>query len=211
MYKVFRFLLVSLFSLSMWLAQANKGEGSLHMEKNSQESSVFSEPEELVSDLIAKAVEFKNSREPGDFVTQLENYFDFSYMARFVLGRNVGQKINKTQLKEFIELFTEVQALSLLPHLKNLDSIKLLRKTSTKDQTLLKFNYENENNQDIEIGIFVKKDKKSRVKIYDLHIEGIRLLLTWRSEFQSVIERQGFDGMMSELRDSLENKRAGID
>ena len=41
----------------------------------------------------------------------------------------------------------------------------------------------------------------------DLIVEGVSLIVTLRSEFGSVIERQGFDGLLVELRQRITQTR----
>ena len=205
MCKFLYFLLFSFFSLSIGFVQASTEKpASLALQAGTPP--VFLDPEELVSDLIKKASDFENLSAQDDLLILLENYFDFLAMARFVLGRTVKQ-INEAQLREFITLFTENQVLSLLPHIKDIDSIELLRKSTNKNKTLLIFNYIRKgSHQAIEIGIYVRK-VNGVLKIYDMQIEGVRLLLTWRSEFRSLIRNKGFEGMMNYLRDRLEGIR----
>ena len=209
MYKIINILWFTFFSFSLSYVQADSEstESSLALE---QESPVgFSDPEELMSDLIHRAVDFKNWKKQDDFFVQLENYFDFSYMARFVLGRT-AKKIDAEQLQEFIDVFSEIQILSLFPQIKNTASIKLLRSHSKNKKTVLYFSYKTENNQ-IEVGIFVKKNKDGSVKIYDFQFEAVRMLLTWRTQLNSIIKRQGFEGMMQDLKAGLEKKRDSLD
>ncbi|MCZ0932963.1 MAG: ABC transporter substrate-binding protein [Oligoflexia bacterium] len=210
MIKIINLVLISVLSMPIGLVQADSRESgesnsNLSIEQKAQAGSVFSDPEEFVSALFKKTVDFEEDfRERDNFLIQLGNYFDFPVMARFVLGRTV-KKIDTAQLKEFIALFTESQVLSLLPSLKNIDSLKLIRKKSgKKNKTLLIFSYTGENNKPIEIGIYVKEVSEGLFKIYDVRIEGIRMLMSWRSEFQSLIRSKGFEGMMNDLRDKLE-------
>ena len=211
MAKVIHLCLIFLFSFKLGLVQADSGKtnSNISVEQETQVDSVFSDPEELVSDLIKKAVDFENWRKQDDFLIQLGNYFDFSVMARFVLGRAVKQ-IDATQLKEFIALFTETQVLAYLPYFKNLDSIKLLRKKSDKNKTLLVFSYMLESGQAIEIGIHVRK-VEGVVKIYDMQIDGVRILMIWRAEFRSLIRSKGFEAVMNSLRDKLEKAKSSLD
>ena len=206
MINIINLMLISCLAIGTGFVQADSGESNsnLSIEKGTSVVSVFSDPEELVSALIKKAVDFENLRTQDDFLVQLGSYFDLSAMARFVLGRTV-KKIDTAQLEEFTVLFVKSQVLSLLPHIKNLDSIELLRKRSDENKTVLIFNYMGENNKPIEIGVYIRKDSKGAVKIYDARIEGIRILMSWRSEFRSLIRRKGFEGMMSVLRDKLDN------
>ena len=96
-------LLVAFFSVFVSYAQTEEATDEAVLEQTG-----FSDPEELVFDLIEKSSDFENWRKQDNFFTQLDNYFDFPYMARFVLGR-AGKTIDETQLKEFINIFTKLQ------------------------------------------------------------------------------------------------------
>ena len=207
MFKIINLLFLS---LSAGWIHANTEKLSVSVGHSPAKAVVFSDPEALVSDLLLKAVDFENWIKQEDFLIQLRNYFDLSYMSRFVLGRSWKQ-IDSAQFKEFTDLFAETQALSLLPQIKDLDSIRLLKKRSKDNKTLLTFSYQRERRQAIEVAVFVRKNQDGLVKIYDFKIEDIRLLLNWRAQIKSIISRQGFEGMISDMRSALEKKRSGFE
>lgn len=211
MYKAVSFLLLSFFILPFQYAQASIEGAASDLSEKQKEQAGFSDPEKLVFDLIHKAVNLEEWRKQDDFFTQLESYFDFSYMGRFVLGRAVKQ-ISDIQLQDFISVFAEIQTLALLPYIKDTDSIKLIKSRSKNNKTILIFSYETENSQAIELGVFLQKNKENNlVKIYDFRIEEVRMLLNWRGQLSSIITRQGFYGMMQGLRSNLEKKKSSLE
>ena len=51
---------------------------------------------------------------------------------------------------------------------------------------------------------FRVRSKDGRHRVVDLYVEGISMLLTHRAEFSSVINRKGFDGLLSDIRARIE-------
>ena len=48
------------------------------------------------------------------------------------------------------------------------------------------------------------RDENGRYKIIDIYVEGVSMVITQRSEFDSVFRRNGIDGLISMLRDRVE-------
>ena len=51
---------------------------------------------------------------------------------------------------------------------------------------------------------FRVRSKDGNHRVVDLYVEGISMLLTHRAEFSSVINRKGFDGLLSDIRARIE-------
>ena len=52
------------------------------------------------------------------------------------------------------------------------------------------------------------RDTDGRMKIVDVIIGGASLAVTRRDEFGSIIQRQGLDGLISDLRSRVDNLQA---
>jgi phospholipid transport system substrate-binding protein len=46
-------------------------------------------------------------------------------------------------------------------------------------------------------------------KIYDIVVEGVSLVLTYRSEFDAVVKQQGIDGLIKRLADKNTPAKVG--
>ena len=134
--------------------------------------------------------------------------FDSELMSKLVLGRTHWPKLTAPQHKRFTELFTE--------RLKNsyLDKITLYKdeKVSFKPAEQKKDTIQIPMvliSSDKEVAILYKLHKMDEAgrskmnkywKIYDVEIEGISILLTYRSQFDDILRR----GSVKDLFDQLE-------
>ena len=138
----------------------------------------------------------------------MEGYFNFLFMARFILGRS-SRSISKEKMQDFIEKFTELQILYFLPKIKETffkseESCFNFTKTFSKNRrTVVHINFHQSNQSDINFAFYIKELPADIFRIYDMQVENIRLLLSWRSEYQSIIRRKGFDGLMALLNDKI--------
>jgi phospholipid transport system substrate-binding protein len=128
--------------------------------------------------------------------------FDFQLMGQLALGRKHWPKLTEQQREKFLQLFT-----------KRLKS-SYLKKVMlyTNEQILFKDKEENEKRKTIIIPIeLVSKDKKvnmlyklrkaeKRWKIYDVEIQGVSILLTYRAQFDDILS----NGTVKELFSQLE-------
>jgi len=138
--------------------------------------------------------------------------FDSELMAKLVLGKTHWPKLTAPQHKRFTELFAE--------RLKN---FYLEKTTLYKNEKVLFKPAMQKNNailipvvlisNDKEVAILYKlhkmdEQRKDKVaehwKIYDVEIEGISILLTYRSQFDDILRR----GSVKDLFDQLEKPPA---
>jgi phospholipid transport system substrate-binding protein len=135
----------------------------------------------------------------------VEPLFDFNLMAKLALGRKYWPGLSEKDRKKFVDLFvarlktTYVDKLSLYTNEKviygapvqNGIKIKIPTKVISKDKTysmLYKF-YKSSNGY----------------KIYDIEIEGVSLISTYRSQFYDILSKGTIDDLLSKL-EKPENK-----
>jgi phospholipid transport system substrate-binding protein len=133
--------------------------------------------------------------------------FDFPLMAQLALGRTHWPKLNATQREKFIGLFTS-----------RLKTLYLEKTALYKDQkAILKPAERKENrvqipmtltSEDGEIALLYRlreADKaaasksEGRWKIYDVEINGVSILLTYRSQFDDILRRGTVQDLLSQL------------
>jgi phospholipid transport system substrate-binding protein len=128
--------------------------------------------------------------------------FDFQLMGQLALGRKHWPKLTEPQREKFIQLFTERLRFSYMKKVV----------LYTDEQILFKDKEENKKRKTINISIeLVSKDKKvnmlyklrkveKRWKIYDVEIQGVSILLTYRAQFDDILS----NGTVKELFSQLE-------
>lgn len=132
--------------------------------------------------------------------------FDFELMGKLALGKTNWSKFTDVQREKFLELFVG------------------RLKTSYREKFML---YENQkaefepavqNNQMVQIPMsLISKDKKTAMlyklrktekswKIYDVEIEGVSILLTYRSQFNDILSRGTVDELLRQLAQPADSK-----
>jgi phospholipid transport system substrate-binding protein len=131
---------------------------------------------------------------------QVSPLFDFPLMAKLTLGREHWPKLDTRQAERFTQLFTrrlkdsycgkimlyEDEKASLQPAVRSGRTLRIPMQMISEEKT-------------IDILYKLRKDDE-RWKIYDVEIEGVSILLTYRSQFDDILR----DGTVSDLLGRLE-------
>jgi len=132
--------------------------------------------------------------------------FDFQLMGQLALGRKHWPKLTEPQHEKFIQLFTERLRFSYMKKVM----------LYTDEQILFKDTVENKKRKTINIPIeLVSKDKKVNMlyklrkmekhwKIYDLEIQGVSILLTYRAQFDDILSNSTVKDLLSQLEKPTE-------
>ena len=129
----------------------------------------------------------------------VEPMFDYNLMAKLTLGRKYWPGLSEKNKEKFTELFVD--------RLKNTYVDKLSLYTNEK------VDYETPVQNGIKIQIptkVISKDKNftmlyklyrssSGWKIYDIEIEGVSLISTYRSQFNDILSKGTIDDLLSKL------------
>lgn len=131
--------------------------------------------------------------------------FDFPLMAKLSLGKKYWPGLSKEQKEKYTDLFV-----------KRLEASYLEKLSLYTDETVVyKTPVQNERKVEIPTEV-ISKDKKISMtyklykseqdwKIYDLEIEGISMIVTYRSQFDQILDKGTFDDLLLKL-EKPENK-----
>ncbi len=131
----------------------------------------------------------------------LRDGFDLPFIGRFVLGR-YWKQIDHEQQSDYLNLFSEYVLQIYSARLGGYEGETLTvvaeRPAGTKDIVVM-------TRIDRPSGPPIMADWRVRVtdnrlRIIDIMVEGISMVVTQRQEFASVIQRNGFDGLIEVLR-----------
>jgi phospholipid transport system substrate-binding protein len=128
--------------------------------------------------------------------------FDFPLMSKLSLGRKHWPKFTQPQREKFIRLFTERlqrtyrEKIVLYKDKKVLFKPKVQKKKTIYIPSELIY-------QDNKVVILYKLRKiDKRWKIYDVEIQGVSILLTYRSQFDEILRRGTVKDLLSWLQKS---------
>ena len=133
----------------------------------------------------------------------LKSYFDVDGIGKWVLGRH-WRKANADERTEYLSLFEDLIVKTYATRFKAYSNEKLtLAGTKSRGQTaIVKSIIERSGQQPIRVDWRVTFPD-GEYKIFDIVVEGVSMIQAQRSEFSSVIRRNGgkVSGLISALRD----------
>ena len=158
----------------------------------------------VIFDLLGKQDIEKNERNEK-IVRELNEIMDFQLAAYLSLGKH-WKKISKTQKKEFVETFQQ--------YINNYIVEKIDLYTNQKID-IGNSNIVKKGRADLEIGILsggetlqvnfkLRKNKKKEWRVYDVDIEGVSLITTFRSQFSGVLKNSSFEELLEKLKNPTE-------
>jgi phospholipid transport system substrate-binding protein len=129
-------------------------------------------------------------------------YVDFEYATRLAVGR-AWRQATPEQKKELVGQFRnmlvrtysnsvsayEGQTLKILPSRSN---------DKSADEATVRTQFVRSGGQPLGIEFQMHKAGDAW-KVYDINVEGVSLVLTYRSEFDAIVKQQGIDGLIKAL------------
>ena len=128
--------------------------------------------------------------------------FDLDLTSQLVLGK-YWNRASQAHRQAFKELFAQYLLHSYARHLRayRVETLAIVSSNpGGKDDILVETRVEGAQGDDPENPVWRLRRRDGGFKIIDVHVDGISLALTERSQFGSVIRRNGLDGMLSALR-----------
>ena len=128
-------------------------------------------------------------------------YIDFEEATRLAVGRAWSQA-NPEQRKKLVSEFRNmlVRTYSNAIEAYQGQTLKVLpsRKQEAKDEATVRAQFVRPGAQPLPLEFQMRKTGQDW-KVYDIAVEGISLVLTYRSEFDAVVKQEGVDGLIKRL------------
>ena len=131
----------------------------------------------------------------------LEQHFDFSDMSRIALGYH-WRELSTQQRAQFTQLFTafiENAYLSKIQDYSGQDVAILGQNAEGEGFARVRSQIIQSGKQPIKVD-YLLRDMGGDWKIYDVTVDAISIVANYRNQFNRVINDQGFDKLMSDMR-----------
>lgn len=152
----------------------------------------------VVKILAAEDIELKVKEKVIDKI--LSPLFDFPLMAKLTLGRKHWPRLSDAQAEKFTRLFTrrikdsyrkkitlyEDQKAVLGPAKRNKKTVQIPMQITSEEKTI-----------DI---LYKFRNSEKRWKIYDVEIQGVSILLTYRSQFEDILQSGSINDLLARLK-----------
>ena len=154
----------------------------------------------VIFDLLGKQDIEKNERNEK-IVGELNEIMDFQLAAYLSLGKH-WKKISKTQKKEFVETFQQyinnyiVEKIDLYTNQKiDIGDSKIVKKGRAELEIGILSGGET-----LQVNFKLRKNKKKEWRVYDVDIEGVSLITTFRSQFSGVLKNSSFEELLEKQK-----------
>ena len=179
--------------------------------------SVGADDKDVVKELLEKRVEAaiavlqtndldqqEKNKQIIDIVTPL---FDFPLMAKLSLGRKYWPGLVEEKRQRFIDLFTKRLKESYLDKLTLYTDEKVVFKTPVQDKRKIQVPTEliSKNNT---ISMLYKFYESTSWLIYDLEIQGVSIISTYRSQFDQVLSKGTIDDLLTKLENPEKSEKS---
>ena len=158
----------------------------------------------VIFDMLSKQDIEKNERNEK-IVGELNEIMDFKLAAYLSLGKH-WKKISKTQKKEFVETFQQyinnyiVEKIDLYTNQKiDIGDSKIVKKGRAELEIGILSGGET-----LQVNFKLRKNKKKEWRVYDVDIEGVSLITTFRSQFSGVLKNSSFEELLEKLKNPTE-------
>ena len=129
--------------------------------------------------------------------------FDFSLMAKLTLGRKYWPGLTPQQKESFTQLFIKRLRASYLDRLTLYTDEKVLYESSVAVKQKIHIpTYLVSPHQKISI-LYKFYNSDSNWKIYDLEIQGVSIIRSYRSQFHEILKSGTFDDLLTKLESSV--------
>lgn len=129
-------------------------------------------------------------------------YIDFQYATRLAVGRawrQASAEQQKQLVTEFRNMLVRTYSNSISAY--EGQTLKILPsrgKDNSADEATVRTQFVRAGGQPLPIDFQMHKPDNSW-KVYDITVEGVSLVLTYRSEFDAIVKQQGIDGLLKAL------------
>ena len=128
---------------------------------------------------------------------------DVNGMSRSVLGREAWNKASAVERKEFTQVFTQLVIRTYASPLAEYsgETVKFLPLRASPDARFIRVNsiISRPNGQNIPLS-YNLISKNGQWKIYDLNVEGVSLLQSFRSQFGDVLHNSSMQDLITQMR-----------
>lgn len=156
---------------------------------------------EVVEDVLASIRQDGGNGTAGKLEDVFNRYVDINWVGRFVLGRH-WREATDVQRSHFSSNYRDFMVASYTKRLQTYAGEKYTisePRDLGKGRSALTMEIAQNSGQPIVIEYKIRETEGGGYKVYDLVVEGVSLITTQRSEFDSIVTRKGLDFLINAL------------
>lgn len=135
---------------------------------------------------------------------------DFTLMTRLVVGphwRKATKEQKRALQKNFRELLVRIYSGSLTTIKDHHCVLRPTRNKKIQDEMIIRTLLKSQGNPDIALDYRIYRNKDGLWKVVDVNVEGIWMVENYRSQFSSILNQQGIDGLIAVMKEKASTAR----
>ena len=192
MTKVLAFFAALALSMSAW-AQQDLAPGELVQKITDEELASVKSDKDLAAGDKQKALKLAEEK--------ILPYIDFQHATRLAVGRSWNQATPEQKQKltsEFRSMLVRTYSNGIGAYQGQTLKVLPARGKPDPEDTTVRTQFQRPGGQPLPIDFAMRKTDQGW-KVYDITVEGVSLVLTYRSEFDAVVKQEGIDGLIKRL------------
>lgn len=182
---------------------------------NSQEAATKDEIKTFISNLGSNIIDIAKNKKDSEKVKNdkiikvVDDSIDSNWISRFVLGKSYS-KLSDSQKSQFSELYRQFMINTYAPKFRDYNGRKFTVLSIEKQKIFYVVRCEFlPTTSDVAISFdFRVRSKNGKLSVIDFVAEGISLIESQRSEFNSVISSKGVETFLVELEERVNNLKS---
>ena len=178
-------------------------------------SAKASDPGRFIEQLASRAIKVLSSRDGSlqereeRFRDMLREDFAMNDIGRFVLG-TYWRRMSADQRETYLKLFSEwvLKTYSVRLGGYSGEKFQVINTTPAGQHDVLVKTRINKSGRDGFNATWRVRQDGDRYKIIDIYVEGVSMAITQRSEFESILQRHGINGLLGMLKDKVDKLSA---
>lgn len=135
----------------------------------------------------------------------VDKRFDWEEMSQRALARHWSER-TEAEKEAFIELFGELLERTYMDRVEGYQGEKIVYESEEIEDTYAEVEVKFAGRQN-EIPVIYRLHKEGEEwLVYDISIEGVSLVNNYRNQFNSILVRSSFDGLMDKLKKKVEEE-----
>lgn len=190
-----RFLLTLIVGIAPALALAQEAPDALVRKATDEVLAVIRADKDLQSGNMSKIFALAEEK--------VLPHFDFTRMTRLAVGRNWAQASDaqkQSLTNEFRTMLVRTYATSLSQYRNQTIDVKPAKIAAGDTETVVRTLVSQPGGQPIPLDYGMEKTDKGW-KVYDVIVDGVSLVTTYRGSFNDQIQKSGIDGLIKTLGD----------
>ncbi len=177
-------------------------------------------PTEVTQEVVNSIIHILNERQDQTIISEqdrvhirqtIQQHFDFTTMAKRSMGKS-WKRLDKAQRLRFTKVFTELMERQYGNKLNGFhgQTIEFTGETIKSSRHAVVNSEVIDDELSIPIDYVLRTDHEGHWRIYDIKVEDVSMIATYKTGIRKLLKKKGFEGLMEDMNKKLSKLRLQV-